>query len=87
MNYHPFGAGSPLPFIDTSDTNMDYAMDQSGHFNDNEQQQILQPQPPSFGHSPLGASSNTNQSLNVPQGKANDQSRAHQPIIATMANK
>jgi hypothetical protein len=63
MNYHPFGAGSPLPFVDTSDTNMDYAMDQSGHFNDNEQQQILQPQPPSFGHSPLGASSNTNQVL------------------------
>jgi hypothetical protein len=38
-------------------------MDHSGHFNDNEQQQILQPQPPSFGHSPLGASSNTNQVL------------------------
>jgi hypothetical protein len=61
MNHHVFGAGSPLPFVDTSDAHMDYTMDQSGCFNDNEQQQILQSQPPSFGHSPLGAYINTNQ--------------------------
>jgi hypothetical protein len=60
MTYQPFGAGSPLPFLDTSDT-MDYTMDQSGNFNDNEQQQMLQSQPPAFGHSSLGASSKANQ--------------------------
>lgn len=59
--YHP-GAGSPLPFVDTSDTTMDttmdYTMDQSAPFY--EDQQIAQTCPAGFGQSSVGASSDTN---------------------------
>jgi hypothetical protein len=54
--YHP-GAGSPLTFVDTNDTTMDYTMDQSAHFF--EEQQIAQTCSAGFEQS-SGASPATN---------------------------
>jgi hypothetical protein len=52
-------------------------MDQSGHFF--EKQQIMQTQPTSFGHSPIGALSNTNDFH--AQANADNRGRTQQPFI------
>jgi hypothetical protein len=52
-SYQAAGAGSPFTFSDSSDINMDLASDQSAFIHG--QQQIMQSQPTSFEHSPVGA--------------------------------
>lgn len=80
--YHP-GAGSPLTFVDTSDTTMDYTIDQSAPFF--EEQQIAQTCPAGFGQSSVGASSATNDSHE--QAKADDLGRSPQPTIETLGSE
>jgi hypothetical protein len=51
-HYQATGAGSPLTFLDDTDTNIDdYPLSQSAYFDG---QHIMQPHPISFGHGPTG---------------------------------
>jgi hypothetical protein len=55
--YQATGAGSPLTFLDTTDIDMDFPMDQSTYYGEQRPQFM---QSTSFGHSPVGESIDTN---------------------------
>jgi hypothetical protein len=54
-NYSAYGAGSPITFLDTVDTNMDADMNHSSYLDDNHQLRIPH-QPMAYGPSPAGKS-------------------------------
>lgn len=60
--YQGTGAGSPFPYLDMPDTGMDFTMHDSAYY-DGQYSQIIQSQPTSFGSSPVGELTYTNEDL------------------------
>lgn len=54
-DYSTYGAGSPITFLNTIDTNMDADMSHSSYFGDNDQLRIPN-QPMAYGQRPTGES-------------------------------